>query len=261
MHPFINIFGLTLKSYNLFFFLGETIVVLGGTWLAVKRGLPFKRVFTILAVTALTSLIGARLFHALVDLPVYQKDPSLLFNINFQGQAIYGGLIWAVIMVYLLSKLFRVNYWKLLDSTTPFLGLGLIFGRIGCFLAGCCFGKETDLSWGVSFPLFSPAHKLQLSQNISSFFQSNPVHPTQIYEMIAGLFIALISIFILRKKFLDGTAILVASIMYTVFRFFNYFFRVPPTTFSASEYFYPTLYVFIAVFLIVVLVYKLRKNK
>jgi phosphatidylglycerol:prolipoprotein diacylglycerol transferase len=258
MQPLLYIFGLTIKSYNLFLLLGEAVVIIGGTWLATRRGLPGKQVLAVMISMAVAALIGTRFFHALINFPVYRDDPSLLFNLSFQGQSIYGGIILAVLTGLALSRKFGLNYWRLGDSVAPLLGVGLLVVRIGCFLNGCCFGRETSLPWGVSFPLFSPAHKYQLSKNLAGLFSSHPVHPTQVYEMIIGVVIALISFLILKKKMPDGTAILVSGIIYTVFRFVNNFLRISSPTFSASPYFYPIFYILFAGLLSVLLIKRLK---
>ncbi|MDD2516119.1 MAG: prolipoprotein diacylglyceryl transferase [Candidatus Gracilibacteria bacterium] len=249
MLPEINIFGLIIDSYVLFFFLGGLIASFGGYFFGISRGLDKKKLFLILLLTSVFAFVGARLFNFVLHRKIYEQNPELLLNFNMQGQAIIGGIIFAYISIFLLSKLFRQDYWKIGDSLAPFVGLGLIFGRIGCLLAGCCFGKETDLSIGIKFPLFSLAHKYQLAHNPGQLFSSHPVHPTQIYEMIAGFLIFVISLIILKKSQKNGITVLVASIIYFVFRLVDNYFRAPAMTYSVPDWFYPSFYgIFILIF-------------
>ncbi|MBP8016821.1 prolipoprotein diacylglyceryl transferase [Candidatus Gracilibacteria bacterium] len=217
------------------------VIILSFFFLA-KKGFDKNKLIILAIFSSFLAIIGARLFHYFLHKDSYAKNPDLLFNLDFQGQAVIGGLIGAFLGVYIISKLLKIDYWKILDSVAPFAGIGLIIGRIGCLLAGCCFGKETDLLIGITFPLFSPVHKYQLSQNLGSIFYSHPVHPTQIYEMIAGLLIFLIGIFILKKTKKDGIAILVVILIYLVFRLIDNYFRAPALAYSVPDWFYPSFY-------------------
>lgn len=207
---------------------------------------------------AISTLVGARVLHVVTNLPSYLANPELIYNLSFQGQSIYGGIILAIIVGFILSKIFRLNYWRLGDSVAPFLGISLAVVRIGCYLNGCCYGIVTDKPWGVIFPIFSPAHRQQLMENIGGLFSVHPVHPTEIYELMAGLFIAGISVYISRKKLPDGTAILTAGILYSVFRFFVQPLRAPAVAQAVPVYFYPTLYIFFIVFLSSLLFFRLK---
>jgi phosphatidylglycerol---prolipoprotein diacylglyceryl transferase len=100
--------------------------------------------------------------------------------------------------------------------------IGLAFGRMGCLLAGCCFGAVTPLPWGLSFPPRSPASEEQAKAHVleSVRMWSQPVHPTQIYEAAASLGIAAFCLFwVLPRKRYDGQVFAVSLALYAVARF------------------------------------------
>lgn len=144
--------------------------------------------------------VGARLLFALTNKSVYAAHPELIFSLNSKGFALYGGLLLATLSTLVLCRILRISVWQFADSITPGIAIGLIISRIGCFLNGCCFGTKTDLPWGIVFPVGSQAGDYQLFHNIDSsglaglFSKPQPVHPTQIYEMV-GLLFALIFAF------------------------------------------------------------------
>jgi phosphatidylglycerol---prolipoprotein diacylglyceryl transferase len=238
--------------YGLFFFIAVVAAVLGCFFYAIKRGYEARKVMIILVVMLVSAVVGARILNAIVNLNAYAADPGKLFELGAEGFSLYGGIIFAALGGFICCRLLKLNIYKMGDSLIPFLGIGIAIMRIGCFLAGCCFGRETDLPWGVKFPLLSPAHLHQLSV-YGNYFEVNPVHPTQLYELVAALFLAMIAFGMLKKKRRDGMAIFVFIAGFSLFRLFNSYLRVNPDSFSAPPYFYPALYLsFIAISLFMI---------
>jgi len=190
MNPFRIHFSLfdqafTIGPYTIFFFLALATVVIGGIIFAARRGFDRKKVTIIMLVMLVSSVVGARLLNALVNFPAYWENPAKLFAFDASGFSLYGGIAMAIISGLISCHFLRLNIFKLGDTLIPFLGIGIGIMRIGCFMNGCCFGKETDLPWGVHFPFLSPAHLYQLS-NGGSFLEVDGVHPTQLYELVAA---------------------------------------------------------------------------
>jgi len=144
------------------------------------------------------------------------------------GLVYYGGFLGASLVAWYLLKLDRFPFWKAADMAGMAIPLGLGFGRMGCLLAGCCFGRPTDVSWALSFPSHSPASESQFKQGLldSPFDPSLPVHPTQIYESAGSLAIAAFLILYLhgRKRY-DGHVFLAFVTLYATLRFFLEFWR------------------------------------
>lgn len=144
------------------------------------------------------------------------------------GYAYYGGLIFASIGAWFLLKRDRFPFWKAADMAGFAIPIGLGFGRMGCLLAGCCFGTQSGSALAMSFPPRSPAtdsqFKLGLVQSINQW--SLPVHPSQIYESAGSLAVAAICFFYVhgRKKY-DGQVFVAFIILYAIVRFIVEFFR------------------------------------
>jgi len=164
----------------------------------------------------LSSLIGSRVLYFLLEDPWgLAAHPALFFKVWQGGHTFYGGLIAA----------FAASWWYCRRSGIPFLwfadaaicgvALGQISARIGCFLAGCCWGKPCDLPWAVTF-----THPESLAG-----IKYVAVHPTQLYQAIANLatFLACRSV-LMRKRF-DGEVLLWYGILYSLGRMVVEIFR------------------------------------
>ena len=134
------------------------------------------------------------------------------FKVWYGGLAFYGGLIVAmpVSIWYILRNRKTLTLWRVADLAGFGIPLGLVFGRLGCWLAGCCFGRETGLSWGITYPRGSFAHLYQIEsgQSILGVLHGvGPVHPIPIYEILAGVLLAAVAVAMLRRKMRDGSAL------------------------------------------------------
>ena len=195
---------------------------------------------------AAASVVGARLFDVLSNWQSYWQQPLQIIAFKPQGFAIYGGLVLSAAVGVAACRLVRLDPWRLADASAPALGLGIAVARVGCFLNGCCYGLPTSLPWGVNFAPGSEAYAYQhLNLYVLTTLQAvprlQPLHPTQLYELLAGLIGALLAASVLRRKFFDGAAFLIFVIWFTIFRYFNNYLRVSPGA-SMPGYFYPVFY-------------------
>lgn len=144
------------------------------------------------------------------------------------GLTYYGGFLGATAVAVVLLKRDRFPFWKAADMGGFAIPLGLAFGRMGCLLAGCCFGARCTLPWALSFPPGSPASEAQAKAhelaNVHKW--SLPVHPTQIYESALSLAIAALLFFVVhpRKRY-DGQVFVGFVVLYAVGRFLLEFLR------------------------------------
>lgn len=137
------------------------------------------------------------------------------------GLTYYGGLILAAITGLRLLHRERFPMLKGADVAGMMICLGLFFGRVGCFLGGCCFGKPTELPVGVRFPAWSPASEAQFKAGLldTAGHESLPVHATQLYEALGCLALAAFLMLVLhRRKRFDGQIFLVFLAGYSVLR-------------------------------------------
>jgi phosphatidylglycerol:prolipoprotein diacylglycerol transferase len=144
------------------------------------------------------------------------------------GLTYYGGFIGASLMAIFLLRRDRFPFWKAADMAGFAIPMGLGFGRIGCLLAGCCFGVRSDSFLALSFPPHSSASEAQfkLKELESMSHWSHPVHPAQIYESAVSFAIAAVCLFYVhgRKRY-DGQVFVSFLVLYAVGRFLLEFFR------------------------------------
>jgi len=225
--------------YTLFFGLAILLAMGGALWLGHLRGFPLRRQLPLLAIMFLSALLGARLFWALGNMDRVLADPALLTAMSTQGFSLYGGIFFALGTGYLLSRRLGWSPWKLADTWTPLMGVGVGTMRIGCFCHGCCFGHSTNGPLGVEFPLMSPAHQYQLTEG-GSFLQVDAVHPTQLYEMGAAFLLSALAMVLLRRGVPEGRVTLLMLGGFSAARLGIGVLRAP--TDNSPVWMYPLIY-------------------
>ena len=232
-----------LSAYSTMLYVAATVTIIAALILAARRGLSLKRVVVAVLLMAVAVPVGARLLHVAIYTSREANLADRLFAGGFQSFSLYGGLLAAAGIGLVSSRLLALDVPRLADTVAPALGMGIALMRVGCFLAGCTFGNETDLPWGVVFPLASDAHVYQITHGlVFPFSGPRPVHPTQLYELMAALIGAGLAGWLLYRKAVDGTAFLVATAWFSAFRWVNYYLVAQPTRLTVPEWFYPALY-------------------
>jgi phosphatidylglycerol:prolipoprotein diacylglycerol transferase len=161
--PFIH---LTIKSYGLMMVIGFLAAVYLIRHLS-RDITPDPQLITNAALYSLIGgVFGARVFYVLHHLSDFKQDPTDVFKIWNGGLELLGGVILAVAIIISYLIYHKLPIRKYLDILAIGLMLALTFGRIGCFLNGCCFGKPTDLPWAVRFPYNSFAYLSQINPNL-----------------------------------------------------------------------------------------------
>jgi phosphatidylglycerol:prolipoprotein diacylglycerol transferase len=144
------------------------------------------------------------------------------------GLTYYGGFLGSSVAAWYLLRADRFPFWKAADMAGMVVPLGLGFGRMGCLLAGCCFGKPTSSSLGLVFPANSPASESEFKAGLlkSMGEPSLSIHPTQIYESGASFAIAvLLILYVHGRKRYDGQVFLAFVALYAAVRFGLEFLR------------------------------------
>ncbi len=184
----------------------------------------------LLTLTLLFALLGTRALH----LYLHRADYSWKFITGFQGGfVLYGGLIAGILAAALYVKMRGERIGRIGDLAAPGMMIGIAFGRIGCFLNGCCYGHTTEGFLGISFPKGSNPYNDQMRAEPPLIgpeaTASAPVLPTQLFETAAalGLFFAL-SWYDRHKKRNEGETALLAGVLYPVWRFIIEFMRNDP---------------------------------
>ena len=212
--------GLTVYAYGFFVGLGFIVGLILAVRSARKQGVPFERVVDLFFYSLLSAIVGSRALFVLINFDSFRGHLLSIFRIWEGGLVFYGGLILAVAVSIAYMRWHRLPIWKLTDLFSPPVALGLVFGRIGCFFAGCCYGKETFLPWAVTFT--DPGSLARLNV---------PLHPTQLYEAACGLAIFLFLIWKAPRKAFDGQILWLFLLFYSVVRFFVESLRDDPRGF------------------------------
>jgi phosphatidylglycerol---prolipoprotein diacylglyceryl transferase len=194
------------------------IAFLVGIWTASRRALqdnlPPENIVDLGPWLILGALVGARLLYVI---SYWQEDFAgaawwEIFMIRKGGLVYYGGLTGAIAAAVLYIQVRNLPLWRVSDVLAPSIALGYFFGRLGCLMNGCCYGRACNLPWAISFPYGHPTFP-------------DPVHPTQLYEAVLslGLYAALAWLF--RHKTFPGQVFASYLIGYSILRFNIEFFR------------------------------------
>ncbi|MCO4761007.1 MAG: prolipoprotein diacylglyceryl transferase [Myxococcales bacterium] len=157
-----------------------------------------------------------------------QRDCLRVFKIWYGGYVFYGGLLLCVPVGLWFLKRRQVEMWDVADLAGWAVPFGLILGRLGCFLAGCCFGGVTEGPTGIAFPRFSPAWHRHVTDHLidRSAHASLHVHPTQLYEAIAAALIFALGYWRYRKgRHFRGELFFQFLALYAIFRILVEFIR------------------------------------
>lgn len=228
MFPILSRLGhLTIYSYGFFVILGFAIGTLLAIWRAKKEGISvsFERLVDLFFYSVLSAIGGARLLYVLLNFESYRKNPLKIFNLSEGGLVFYGGLLLAIGISIFYMKRHRMPVWRLADLVSPSIALGIFFGRIGCFSAGCCYGRETSLPWAVVFKDPNSLGPLNV-----------PIHPVQLYEAGIGLGLFAFLIWWGKRKRFEGETFWLLILFYSIGRFFIEMVRGDPRGFFVEPF-------------------------
>lgn len=191
MYPFL--FPHTAYAIPTYVLIISLIYCFAPFWIlkrAEKKNLKKATALDICLAVMIGGLIGARLMHVYYEMPeFYRLNHSEIVKIWEGGFVFYGGFLGAIIFVFLLLRFRRENFLEWADVFAPVFALGYGFGRIGCFLAGCCYGMTCKLPWAVHFPPGGEAPP------------GVALHPTQLYA--ASWEFALLAVLIYFERYLQ----------------------------------------------------------
>jgi phosphatidylglycerol:prolipoprotein diacylglycerol transferase len=217
VHPIAFHFGpLTVTWYGIM----VALAFVAGLWTASRRGpragIAPEKVLDLGPWLIVGGILGARVLYVISYWhEEFAGRPFVeIFKVWRGGLVFYGGFIGACLACILYARRNKVPLWKLADVMAPSIALGCAFGRLGCFMNGCCYGRECHLRWAVTFPTGSRPVPSDI-----------PLHPTQIYDSLLNLaFYFFLDWFFRRRKF-DGQVFAVFLLGYALLRSFVEFFR------------------------------------
>jgi phosphatidylglycerol:prolipoprotein diacylglycerol transferase len=177
----VDVGPFTIYSYGVLLAASYLLGLRLAMWRAKKWGLDSQRVLDLGIYIIIAALVGAKLLLIVVDFDQF-NSPGDLLTLARSGGVFYGGLLCAVGVAFWYIARHGMPFWTTCDVFAPGIALGHVTGRLGCFAAGCCYGKPTDMPWAVVFTNPLAAANVGTPLGI-------PLHPTQIYEAGAALVI------------------------------------------------------------------------
>lgn len=218
MYPVLLTIGpITIFTYGLLL----CLAFLAGLWVASREaqrvGLPPGRIWDLGFYLLAAAVVGARALEVLLNLPRYVEKPLDIFKVWDGGLAFQGGLILAFVTALAYIRRHGLPAWSTLDTLALGLPLGQSIGRLGCFMAGCCYGRSTDLPWGITF-----THPESLG------LLGVRVHPTQLYESLLVLGVFAVLYYLRFRKRFDGQLLGTYFLLAGLIRFGVEFYRGDP---------------------------------
>jgi len=209
MHPVLLAFGpVRIYSYGLMVAFGVLTAVYLLRRNAKALGVNRDVVLDLALLTVFSGFVGARLFYVASYWSYFRDVPLEIIQIWKGGVVLYGGVIGSLIAFYVFVKYKRLPFLSLLDLFVPAIALAQGFGRIGCFLNGCCYGVKTTVPWAIRLP-----------------FLPDPIHPTQLYESLFCFVLAGFLFFLWQKRLRPGIVSASYFLLYAIGRFFLEFVR------------------------------------
>jgi phosphatidylglycerol---prolipoprotein diacylglyceryl transferase len=217
MHPILFELGpVKIFTYGFLLAVGFLSAIYVAGREARRLGIPPGRFFDLCFYLILAALVGSRVLYVLLELPTFVANPLKIFALWEGGLVFHGGVILALLVAFYYIRRHGLPWRATLDALAVGLPLGQFFGRLGCFMAGCCYGSAADLPWSVVF-----------SNPDSLCPVREPLHPAQLYEAFLALGVfGFLYWFRSRKRF-DGQVILTYFCLAGLVRFAVEFFRSP----------------------------------
>ncbi len=197
-------------------------------WRARQQGLPEKIVWDLAICVLMSGIVGARIFYLVqkretvfADVHSIGQFLFTLVNLPDGGIVLYGGVIGGAIAFLAYCRWNKLSVLNMADMITPSVFLGLGFGRIGCFLNGCCYGDFCDLPWAIEYPQGTNTFEALVMRGFISAQDAAtpPMHPTQIYSSLNGFLLAILTANFYSVRPQVGSVLALGWILYPITRF------------------------------------------
>lgn len=208
----ITIGPLTVYGYGLMMTIGVIAAYFAAKIRAKKYHLDADKIFDLAVWCLVGGIFGAKILFYITQIEKIMKEPSILLNIS-EGFVVYGGIIGGILAGFLFCKKEKLDFLKYFDLVMPSIALAQGFGRLGCFLAGCCYGIETEGWYNITF------HESVHAPNGVKLI------PTQLISSGLDFIHFFVLLFIARRKKADGQVAGFYLIFYSIGRFILEFYR------------------------------------
>jgi phosphatidylglycerol:prolipoprotein diacylglycerol transferase len=221
LHPIlISIGRFHLPTYGVLL----VLAILGGIYTAMRlgrrEGMDSSQILDYCAWMILVALVGAKVLMILTEWSYFRDNLGEIFSLStlMAGGVFYGGFLAALFFTIWYVRVQKLSFWKLADVLAPGVALGQSVGRLGCFSAGCDYGKPTTVPWAVVF-------SSNFAHEVAGVPLGVPLHPAQLYESVGTLAIFGFLLWWFPKKKTDGNVFLTYLGLYATARFFLEFLR------------------------------------
>lgn len=235
-------FGIPLYAYGLMLTVSVIVGRLLALRLAVRAGIDRQLADRCALWTLVGAIVGSRLLFVVTNLDQF-NNVFEIFAWWKGGVVAYGGFLGGLAAAIVFCRLHKISLLTWADCVAPSLCVGLAITRVGCFLGGCDFGRAWEGPWAVRFPAGSPAsvQQAQLGLLPSGAMESLPVHPTQLYEALAGVALLVLVLAVRRRQRVAGNALAAFAMGYAVLRYLIEMVRADPLRgvigpFSTSQF-------------------------
>ncbi len=203
--------------------LGVMVGLMVAAHLSQRQGIDPDKAWNLGVLVVLGAIVGAKVLLIINDFGYYSRHPREIFSLGVlqAGGVFYGGVIAALLLSVWYMRRHQMPWLRTADAFAPGLALGHSIGRLGCFAAGCCYGKPTTHFWGVTFT--NPLARAWVGTPLNV-----PLEPTQLFESAVELVNFFILYWLIRHKKFEGQVIGAYLFLYGVARFFLEFIRDDP---------------------------------
>lgn len=209
----LKIGPLTIYGYGFMIAIGILAAYFTGEYRAKKQKLNENHVFYLVIWCVLGGFAGAKILYWITEWKSVVENPMFLLESLSDGFVVFGGIIGGILTAYIYCRIVKENFLAYFDALIPSVALAQGFGRIGCLLAGCCYGKESSGPFAITF------HESEFAPNGVGLM------PTQIYSSILNFLHYFLLLQVLKHKKADGMGAAVYLICYSAGRFVLEFFR------------------------------------
>ena len=261
MHQVLfSIAGFPLHTYGVLIALGFLAGIILAARDARRVGIDPARMLDLCFWILVSGLAGARVLYIITNIPDYAAvcrdgvhagwkaglwNCTAALHVWEGGLVFYGGFLGALALVIWYVRRHQMGFLRTADVLAPSLAIGHFWGRLGCYAAGCCWGKVCALAWGAKFPRTSLVFEDMLARGLiePGGDHTPPLYPTQLMEAGGELLIFFVLLALRRRKRFDGHVFLGYVVMYPILRSFVELFRgdairkfVIPGTLSTSQF-------------------------
>jgi len=200
---------ITIYTYGFLIACGAITGFLYTAWQAKKQfNFPYEETQQLILWIIIAAVVGGKLFIVFEDPSFYLSNPAALFKNFGNGFVFYGSLLFAIPALLIFIKIKKLPLFGMLDVMAVTAVIVHAFGRMGCFMAGCCYGVP---SHGFTAVTFHDPHSQADPLGI-------PLHPTQLYSVSALLIILLVLLFVKYRKQFDGQLFMIYLMLYAIGR-------------------------------------------